>query len=94
MPGFQRDTIMTTNSDLEIHVRRKLLVNTDPQRRCYNGCHFSCETQWSDWEYLERWPEEKIKDRLKFWTDLNDYAVSQRGKFARKEFKIHATVMA
>ena len=24
-------------------------VNTDPQRRCYNGCHFSSETVWSDW---------------------------------------------
>lgn len=24
-------------------------VNTDPQRRCYNGCHFSSKMVWSDW---------------------------------------------
>lgn len=25
------------------------VVNTDPQRRCYNGCHFSSEEVYSDW---------------------------------------------
>jgi hypothetical protein len=26
--------------------------------------------------------------RLKFWRELNDYAVSQRGEDSRKEFKL------
>lgn len=30
-----------------LRVRRKVEVNTDPQRRCYNGCHASSEMQWS-----------------------------------------------
>jgi hypothetical protein len=71
---------------VEIHVRSQHLVNTDPQRRCYNGCHFSSKLQWSGWEHLETCPEDKIKQRLGFWVDLNDYAVSQRGKSAKREF--------
>jgi hypothetical protein len=30
--------------------RKPVVINTDPQRRCYNGCHFSSETVWSDWD--------------------------------------------
>ncbi len=32
--------------------RRQIEVNTDPQRRCYNGCHFSSEMVWTDWQHL------------------------------------------
>lgn len=35
-----------------LRVRRKVEVNTDPQRRCYNGCHASSEMQWSPWQTL------------------------------------------
>lgn len=72
--------------------RQRILVNTDPQRRCYNGCHKSSELQWTDWETLESLcylkPGTDLEDRLKFWRELNDYAVSQRGESARCEFKI------
>jgi len=32
--------------------------------------------------------EELIPQKLKFWTELNDYAVSERGESARREFKV------
>lgn len=35
-----------------IEGRRQVEVNTDPQRRCYNGCHFSSEWIWTDWYEL------------------------------------------
>ena len=64
-------------------------VNTDPQRRCYNGCHFSSELVWTDWGVLDRLATQSEADRkLKFWTELNDYAVSHRGPSAKREFKI------
>lgn len=34
----------------ELHIRRGQLVNTDPQRRCYNGAHFSYRIDWEPWE--------------------------------------------
>lgn len=29
-----------------LYTRRRIEVNTDPQRRCYNGCHASSELRW------------------------------------------------
>jgi hypothetical protein len=64
-------------------------VNTDPQRRCYDGCHFSSEIVWTAWSTLDRLPNaEAAARKLKFWRELNDYAVSQRGEGAKREFKI------
>jgi len=69
--------------------RKRFLVNTDPQRRCYNGCHASYEYQWGEWESIGRcFSLEKIQDSLRFFQDLNAYAVEQRGKGALCEFKI------
>ena len=69
--------------------RVRIEVNTDPLRRCYNGCHFSSEVIWSSWESLDSGLDrETAERRLRFWRELNDYAVSQRGKGARAEFKI------
>jgi hypothetical protein len=64
------------------------IVNTDPQRRCYNGCHYSSElvtTEWEDFEF--NIPADKEESRLKFWRELNDYAVSQRGESARVKYR-------
>jgi hypothetical protein len=73
---------------MDIYHRSQIEVNTDPQRRCYDGCHYSSEWRWTEWELLEiDIPEENIDRRLQFWRELNDYAVSQRGKGARKEFE-------
>lgn len=71
-----------------IERRRQVEVNTDPQRRCYNGAHFSSELLRTPWESLEsEVPAEKVEDRLTFWRELNGYAVSQRGESARCEFR-------
>lgn len=44
--------------------------------------------QQTDWALLEvRIPEKKLKQRMKFWRELNEYAVSERGESARCEFK-------
>jgi hypothetical protein len=71
--------------------RRRVLVNTDPQRRCYNGCHFSSEMRWSEWGILVcdlALANCNLEEALDFWCGLNDYAVSQRGESARQEFKV------
>lgn len=71
-----------------IERRRQIEVNTDPQRRCYNGCHFSSELVWLEWESLElKVPAEKVENKLTSWRELNDYAVSQRGESAKCEFR-------
>ncbi len=74
---------------LNIICRSRVEVNTDPQRRCYNGCYFSSELRWTEWEVLEsNISQDKIDARLRFWVELNDYAVSERGESAKREFKM------
>ena len=71
-----------------IESRALFLVNTDPQQRCYNGCHFSSELRWTAWQVLNvELPEASVERKLKFWRELNDYAVSQRGQAAKSEFR-------
>jgi hypothetical protein len=36
----------------ELYVRRRIEVNTDPQRRCYDGVHAKSEWRWTDWELV------------------------------------------
>lgn len=71
----------------KIQKRAQILVNTDPQRRCYNGAHFSSELQWTGWVNLETEEETKLDRRLEFWRELNDYAVKTRGESAKVEFR-------
>jgi hypothetical protein len=73
----------------QLEVRAKTLVNVDGLRRCYNGCFEGWEYQYTGWDWLE-WdvPADEVESRLAYWRDLNDYAVSQRGESARKEFRI------
>lgn len=74
---------------LVLRMRRQVLVNTDPQRRCYNGAHFSSELRWEDWEVLDsNVAPEKVDDTLKFWRELNEYAVGARGPAALCEFEV------
>ena len=71
-----------------IQMRSMYLVNTDPQRRCYNGCHAESKLRWTDWSTLEyRIPDDNIEERLKFWRDLNAYAVKERGEGSCREFR-------
>ena len=32
-----------------VFCRKKITINTDPQRRCYDGCNFSEKMIWSEW---------------------------------------------
>jgi hypothetical protein len=72
----------------QIKHRREVLVNTDPQRRCYNGCNFSEEWQWTAWSEIDcAIPESRLERRLEFWRELNDIAVEGRGRSAHSEYK-------
>jgi hypothetical protein len=77
---------MTNSNKVAIHSRSLVEVNTDPQRRCYNGGHIKSELRWTSWALLEPVAEERVSERLKFWRELNDYAISQRGESARLNF--------
>ena len=71
-----------------IEYRERRLVNTDPQRRCYNGYHYSSELILTPWKVLEYdLKVEEVKERLEFWKRLNDIAVKARGPSAMSEFR-------
>jgi len=59
-------------------------------RLCYDGAHDSSKSGWSEWEHLDYTTAERIAERLKFWTELNEYAVGHRGAGAKREFKVLA----
>lgn len=42
---------------ITVQIRRGKLINTDPQRRCYNGCYFSSHIEWNDWEDWMDYPD-------------------------------------
>lgn len=74
-------------TDMKIMRRKKRLHLNDP--RCYNGVYFDAEHVWGPWELLNICATlEDAQDKLTFWQELNDYAVSQRGDSAKCEFKI------
>lgn len=76
-----------------IERRQGGMVNTDPQRRCYNGCNFSEEFQWGTWGLFEgegrNWTKEHAEQRIKFWEDLSEYARKERRqKFAHTQYRV------
>lgn len=72
-------------------LRRKIEVNTDPQRRCYDGVHASSEVRWTGWTAIDSGLSlEAVERRIAFWRNLNEYAVTQRGESARIEYKSRA----
>lgn len=83
---------MESQAHRVIEYRTKVLVNTDPQRRCYYGHHYKSEMQWTAWSELEVGIRaERAEARLTFWRELNDYAVKERGEDARREFRLKPT---
>lgn len=81
---------MDTEKRFNILTRQKILHLNDP--RCYDGAYYDAEYIWGEWKVLEyNLHEEKLKDRLDFWRDLNDYAVGERGESAKKGFKAQAS---
>jgi hypothetical protein len=75
---------------VRIYGRDLIEVNTDPQRRCYDGCHARSEWHHTEWKLLVTTTSDKAQESLDFWQSLNEYAVSQRGESARSEYKIEA----
>ena len=74
---------------MNLETRKKIEVNTDPQRRCYHGVHFSSEWIWTEWSVLEYdVPPDKVESRLEFWRDLNQIAIDGRGESARSEYRV------
>ena len=39
-------------SEFAVFYRKKVTINTDPQRRYYDGCNFSEKTVWSEWKHI------------------------------------------
>ena len=70
-----------------IQSRSLIEVNTDPQKRCYNGCHKSSEMVWTNWSDLDYIKPENEHSKLTFWRELNAYAVKSRGEGAKQEFR-------
>lgn len=90
--------VLQINKDLtmNIEISRQRTVITDPQRRVYNGCIHSSEQVFTEFEILEsEIDESEVEERLAFWVDLNNYAVSQRGEGSRNKYRIiNSTVPA
>lgn len=61
------------------------LVNTDPQRRCYDGHYYKSEWRWTEWSVLETGMP---ASRVHFWRNLNKIAVEARGKEARRKYRL------
>lgn len=36
-----------------LEARQKVTFNNDPQRRCYNGHHYSTASYWTEWSIWE-----------------------------------------
>lgn len=56
---------------VKLYVRKQIVVNTDPQRRCYDGCHFSSETVWGDWELIGPYSIEDAMSSMKTFQEIN-----------------------
>ena len=74
---------------MQIQISRQYTALTDPQRRVYNGCTYSSKQAFTPFETLESGlSQEEVDQRLAFWVDLNNYAVSQRGENSRNKYRI------
>lgn len=63
-----------------IYSRTQHEVNTDPQRRCYNGCHAKSEWVWTDWGHLGTvYTPEEAEQSVNGWGAVN--------KGLRREYK-------
>lgn len=54
-----------------ISTRKRILVNTDPQRRCYDGCNFSEEWQWTAWSSFGRYSKEDAESSITTFQSIN-----------------------
>ena len=54
-----------------IKCRKKVEVNTDPRRRCYNGAHFSSEMQWTEWQEWGKYTKEDGESTIATFQSIN-----------------------
>lgn len=71
-----------------IEYRSVIEVNTDPQRRCYNGCYAKSEVYKLPWQVIEyEVSADRVEQKLMHWRNLNEFAVKQRGACANSEYR-------
>lgn len=80
---------MNPDTRYTIAFRQQIEVNNDPQRRCYNGCHFSTEKVWTPWRELS-YPKtlKEAEDRVQRWKEWDEYIHKVDGFSTVKEYKI------
>lgn len=55
----------------QIATRKRVMINTDPQRRCYNGCNYSEELQWTEWISFGRYSKEDGESSIRTFQSIN-----------------------
>lgn len=72
-----------------ILTRQQVEVNTDPQRRCYNGAHAKSEMQWTPWTPLG-YPktQESGEQRIKSWKEWDEGIRKLNGSKRETEYKL------
>lgn len=63
----------------EVWCRKQITINTDPQRRCYDGCNFSEETVWTEWYEVAAY---------KYLEDAKNAVATFQGISPGREYKI------
>lgn len=55
-----------------VYVKKKVTINTDPQRRCYNGAHFKSEEVWTNWGLICNYSrQDDAEDTMKTFQAIN-----------------------
>ena len=58
-----------------VEFRKKVIVNTDPQRRCYWGCNFSEKVVWTDWADICAYSTREIaEDSMATFRSINKHS--------------------
>lgn len=47
---------------IKVYSRRRTVINTDPLRRCYNGCNFSERVEHGPWELFGEYDSAEIAE--------------------------------
>lgn len=55
-----------------VQFRKKIVINTDPERRCYDGCNFSEKLVWTEWADLCPFRnKEAAEESAAGWRNIN-----------------------
>jgi hypothetical protein len=53
---------MVQRMSAKIYIRTRTVINTDPQRRCYNGCNFSERIEFGEWHLFQEWDSHEFAE--------------------------------